>query len=263
MPATHLLPPLNLKSWIEEHRHLLKPPVGNRCVWEDRDFIVMVVGGPNHRKDYHVNPTEELFYQLEGDVTVRIVDHQGVAHDVPIREGELFLLPANVPHSPQRPAGTVGLVVERRRPAGEDDGLRFYCDKCGQMVYEEQFELTDIVEQLKHMMEQFWSDATMRTCMHCGTVVQPPVGPAMPPPPELKFVPTARAVRASSVVGSNPVRDGRSGVGVKARAAKAVKARVGISPAKPGRVVSKAAIAAPRSVRAKAKGGALRVKAKR
>ena len=186
MSAARLLPPLNLKSWIDSNRHALKPPVGNKCVWEDRDFIVMVVGGPNHRKDFHINPTEELFLQVEGDIVVRIMDHQGVQRDIPIREGEMFLLPPNVPHSPQRPASTVGLVVERRRPAGEDDQLRFYCEKCGATVYEEQFELKDIAQQLKMMMEQFWSDATLRTCMHCGTVVQPPTGPAMPPPPDMK-----------------------------------------------------------------------------
>lgn len=259
MPATHLLPPLNLKAWIEEHRHLLKPPVGNKCVWEDRDFIVMVVGGPNHRKDYHVNPTEELFYQLEGDVTVRIVDHQGVTHDVPIREGELFLLPPNVPHSPQRPAGTVGLVVERRRPTGEDDGLRFYCDKCGRMVYEEQFELTDIASQLKHMMEQFWSDATMRTCMHCGTVVQPPAGPAMPPPPELKFAPSVKdGTNAAGVRGVAMGGSARANVGRKAVAAKSVA-----SVTKPGRVAGKRTVATPRNARVTAKSGAARAKAKR
>lgn len=198
MTATHLLPPLNLKRWIDEHRALLKPPVGNKCVWEDRDFIVMVVGGPNHRKDFHINPTEELFYQVEGDMIVRIIDHTGTQRDIPIREGELFLLPPNVPHSPQRPASTVGLVVERRRPDGEDDGLRFYCDKCGATVHEERFELVDIAAQLKRMMEQFWSDATLRTCMQCGTVVQPPTGPALPPPPGMKAdLPVGEASRAT------------------------------------------------------------------
>jgi 3-hydroxyanthranilate 3,4-dioxygenase len=179
--------PLNLRAWIDEHRNLLKPPVGNKCVWEDRDFIVMVVGGPNTRKDYHINPTEELFYQLEGDVTVRVIDHHGRPRDIPIREGDLFLLPPGVPHSPQRPAGTVGLVVERRRPQGEDDGLRFYCDRCGAVVYEERFELKDIAAQLKQLMDNFWSDATLRTCVQCGQVVQPPSGAAAAPPKDLAF----------------------------------------------------------------------------
>src|SRR4051812_29176832 len=105
---------INFKRWIDEHRHLLKPPVGNAQVWEDREFLVTVVGGPNARKDYHINEGEEFFYQLEGDITLKVMD-QGQAEDIPIREGEIFLLPPSVPHSPQRPAGTVGLVLERKR----------------------------------------------------------------------------------------------------------------------------------------------------
>ncbi|HMN42128.1 MAG TPA: 3-hydroxyanthranilate 3,4-dioxygenase [Phycisphaerales bacterium] len=184
---TSLASPLNLKAWIDDHRHLLKPPVGNKTVWEDRDFIVMVCGGPNQRKDFHINPTEELFFQVEGDIVLRIVDGVGQQRDIPIREGELFLLPPHVPHSPQRSAGTVGLVVERRRPRGEDDMLRFYCEKCNEVVYEEQFELSDIAGQLKRMMEEFWSDATLRTCVHCGQVVHPPAGTVNPPPKDMSF----------------------------------------------------------------------------
>ncbi len=168
-------PPINLKGWIDEHRHLLKPPVGNQMVWKDRDFIVMIVGGPNQRKDYHVNQTEELYYQVEGDITVKVIEN-GVKRDVPIRQGELFLLPPGIPHSPQRPAGTVGMVVERQRPAGMKDHLRFYCDKCGAVVYEPEFDLKDIVGQLKSVMEQFWGagNEAMRTCRKCGAVMTPP-----------------------------------------------------------------------------------------
>jgi 3-hydroxyanthranilate 3,4-dioxygenase len=209
---TSVCSPLNLKAWIEEHRHLLKPPVGNKTVWEDRDFIVMVVAGPNQRKDFHINPTEELFFQVEGDIVVRIVDGLGQQRDIPIREGELFLLPPNVPHSPQRAAGTVGLVIERRRPRGEDDMLRFYCDRCNEVVYEEQFELCDISGQLKRMMEDFWSDATLRTCVHCGLVVQPPSGTINPPAKDMPFprelnMPHSRKAAAPSPVKAAPTRN--------------------------------------------------------
>ncbi len=111
-----LMPPFNFKKWIDEHRHLLKPPVGNQMVWQDRDFIVMVVGGPNSRTDFHIDESEEFFYQLEGDINLRIIE-DGKPRDMPIREGDIFLLPPKVPHSPQRPAGTVGLVIERKPPA--------------------------------------------------------------------------------------------------------------------------------------------------
>jgi 3-hydroxyanthranilate 3,4-dioxygenase len=166
---------LNLKSWIDEHRHLLKPPVGNRQVWQDRDFIVMIVGGPNARKDYHVNPTEELFYQVEGDITLKIIEN-GQKRDVPIRQGDIFLLPPYIPHSPQRPANTVGMVVERMRPPGQEDHLQFYCDKCGAIVYEPKFDMKDIVNQLKKIMEEFWSDANvkLRTCKKCNAVMTKP-----------------------------------------------------------------------------------------
>lgn len=172
MPA---LSALNLKAWIDENRHLLKPPVGNKCVWEDRDFIVMIVGGPNARKDYHVNQTEELFYQVEGDITVKIIEN-GVKRDISIKQGDLFLLPPGIPHSPQRPAGTVGMVVERQRPAGMKDYLRFYCDKCGAVVHEPEFDLKNIGTQLKQIMEEFWSPASkaLRTCKKCGAELTPP-----------------------------------------------------------------------------------------
>jgi 3-hydroxyanthranilate 3,4-dioxygenase len=167
------LNPYNLKGWIEEHRHLLKPPVGNQQVWKDRDFIIMIVGGPNARKDYHLNPTEEFFYQIEGDMTLKLIE-DGRRRDVPIREGEIFLLPAHIPHSPQRPAHTVGMVVERKRPAGAHDHLQFYCESCDHLLYDPDFYLTDIVAQLKPLMEQFWTDETLRRCPKCNTVMQPP-----------------------------------------------------------------------------------------
>ena len=113
----------NFQKWIDEHRHLLKPPVGNAVVWKDTDFIVMVIGGPNARTDYHDDPFEELFYQLEGNISLRIIE-DGRPRDVPIREGEVLLLPPHVRHAPQRPEpGSIGLVVERRRPEGLMDGF--------------------------------------------------------------------------------------------------------------------------------------------
>ncbi len=167
------LPVLNLKGWIAENRHLLKPPIGNRLMWKDTDFIVMIVGGPNARKDYHINPTEELFYQVEGDITVKIIV-DGEKRDVHIGEGDIFLLPPLIPHSPQRPANTVGLVLERQRPEGLNDHIRFYCEKCDEILYDPEFRLADIVAQLKTLMDGYWGDKSLRTCKKCGTVMQPP-----------------------------------------------------------------------------------------
>jgi 3-hydroxyanthranilate 3,4-dioxygenase len=163
----------NLKAWVEENRHLLKPPVGNKMVWQDRDFLVMVVGGPNQRKDFHIEEGEEFFYQIEGDITLRVME-DGKPRDIPIREGEIFLLPAGVPHSPQRPAGTVGMVIERRRRESEDDHLRWYCDKCGEILFDSQFHLVDLGKQLKPIIEEFYAREDLRTCKKCGTVRKVP-----------------------------------------------------------------------------------------
>ncbi len=166
--------PFNFKQWIDEHRHLLKPPVGNQQVYKgNSDYIVMVVGGPNARKDYHYNESEEFFYQVEGDITLKIIE-EGQPVDIPIKEGEIFLLPPKVPHSPQRKANTIGLVIERYRREGEKDGFMWFCEKCHQKLYEEYFELTDIVKQLPVVMKKFYDSEDLRTCKHCGTVMQPP-----------------------------------------------------------------------------------------
>lgn len=165
--------PFNFKVWIEENRHLLKPPVNNKVVYKDAEFIVMVVGGPNSRKDFHYNESEEFFYQLEGDVTVRIQE-DGKAVDVPIREGDIFLLPPRVPHNPMRGPNTVGLVMERKRREGEKDGLLWFCEKCNTKLYEEYFVLTDIANQFQGVFSKFYGSEALRTCKACGHVMEPP-----------------------------------------------------------------------------------------
>jgi len=164
------LAPLNLNAWVEEHRHLLKPPVGNVCIWNS-NFLVMVVGGPNQRTDYHINPGEELFYQLEGDIVLKVME-DGQPRDIPIRQGEIFLLPARVPHSPQRPAGTVGLVVEQPKAFQEDHHLRWYCRNCQAVVYDAEFRPADIGKQIKEIIDRFRGNDAMRTCKQCGQVFQ-------------------------------------------------------------------------------------------
>lgn len=163
----------NFRRWIDEHRHLLKPPVGNKRVFRDSEFIVMVVGGPNARKDYHVDPAEEFFYQLEGDMLLKTVQ-EGRLVEVPIREGEILLLPPRTPHSPQRGANTVGLVIERERRAGELDAFQWYCEHCGTLLYEESLALTDIETQLPPIFERFYRDPVRRHCRRCGHELEPP-----------------------------------------------------------------------------------------
>jgi len=165
--------PFNLRKWVDEHRGLLKPPVGNQQVYKGNDdYIVMVVGGPNGRKDYHWEEGEELFYQLEGDITLKIINEAGQPEDIAIREGEMFLLPPRIPHSPQRPANTIGLVIERYRHQGENDKLMWFCENCHRKLHEETFALEDIVLQLKAAITKFMDSEELRTCKHCGTVMQ-------------------------------------------------------------------------------------------
>ena len=163
--------PLNFQQWIERNRSVLKPPVGNRRVFADGDFIIMVVAGPNARQDYHLDPGQELFYQLEGDIVLETLQ-DGRPVDIPVREGEMLLLPALVPHSPQRPAGSLGLVIERQRRAGERDGFQWYCPSCAGLLHETFIELTDIEAQLAPLFERFYADRAARTCKHCGTVLE-------------------------------------------------------------------------------------------
>ena len=159
----------NLRQWIDANRAQLRPPVGNKRVFRDGDFIIMVVGGPNARKDFHVDPGEEFFFQLEGEMVLRTMQ-DGRAVEVPIRAGEVLLLPPQVPHSPQRPANTVGLVVEQPRASNEEQHLRWYCKKCNAVVYDEAFLPADIGKQIKATIEKFNASAALRTCKVCGAV---------------------------------------------------------------------------------------------
>jgi 3-hydroxyanthranilate 3,4-dioxygenase len=165
--------PFNFKKWIDENRHLLKPPVNNKVVYKDAEFIVMVVGGPNSRKDYHYNESEEFFYQLEGNVIVKIQE-DGKEVEVPINEGDIFLLPPKVPHNPIRFKNTIGLVMERRRRNGEKDGLMWFCEKCNTKLYEEFFELNDITSQFQEIFVKFYGSEELRTCKSCGLKMDPP-----------------------------------------------------------------------------------------
>jgi len=166
--------PLNLKKWIDENRHLLKPPVGNKVVYEDSEFIVMIVGGPNSRKDYHYNESEEFFFQLEGNIAVKIQE-EGKAITVPINEGEIFLLPPKIPHNPMRGSNTVGLVMERKRKENETDGLMWFCENCNEKLFEKKFKLTNIMTQFQETFALFYGSVDLRTCKKCGSVMEPPL----------------------------------------------------------------------------------------
>jgi len=163
----------NFQQWIDDHRHLLKPPVCNQQVFVDNDFIVMVVGGPNSRQDYHYDEGPEFFYQLEGEMVLNTMQ-DGERVNITIGEGEILLLPPKVPHSPQRFENTIGLVVERMRLPEELDGFMWFCDNCNNKLYEEYLYVSDIVTQLPPIFDRYFSSEENRTCNECGTVMAKP-----------------------------------------------------------------------------------------
>ena len=160
--------PFNLNNWIEQNRELLKPPLGNKNLFvESGDYIIMIVGGPNARKDYHLNESEELFYQLEGDILVKI-QQDGKSKDIHIKEGDMFLLPAGIPHSPIRGENTVGLVIELNRKEKMQDGLLWFCDKCNHKLHEFTFPLKNIEKDFIGRFKEFYASKELRTCDKCG-----------------------------------------------------------------------------------------------
>jgi 3-hydroxyanthranilate 3,4-dioxygenase len=162
--------PLNFKRWIDEHAEKLKPPVGNQQVWADADFIVTVVGGPNQRTDFHDDPLEEFFYQMQGNAWLNIMD-RGQPDRIDLKEGDIFLLPPHVRHSPQRPEPMSRcLVIERQRPQGVIDGFEWYCPNCNALVHRVEIQLQSIVHDLPKLFEQFYSNPEARVCKSCGTV---------------------------------------------------------------------------------------------
>ncbi len=169
----------NLKRWIDEHRDLLKPPVGAERIWKDSQFFIMIIGGPNARRDFHIDPSDEFFYQLEGDMVLEYIDGAGKRQCATIREGDVFLMPANTPHSPQRPANTVGLVVERVRGPNEPEGYAWYCERCDVKLYELSRGEGDILLDLRKVSEQFNASEALRTCKACGYVQPVPTGPRL------------------------------------------------------------------------------------
>ena len=161
--------PFNLTQWVEENRDLLKPPVGNKNLYKDADdYIVMVVAGPNARKDYHYNETEELFYQLEGEIEVHVQD-EGEKRTMKLGPGDMYLHPAKVPHSPVRKAGSIGLVVERKRADLDGkDGLLWFCDNCNEPLHDTYFQLTNVEKDFQPRFKEFYASEEKRTCKKCG-----------------------------------------------------------------------------------------------
>jgi 3-hydroxyanthranilate 3,4-dioxygenase len=157
----------NLWQWIEDNRRVFEPPVGNKVIWEDSQFTAMIIRGPNARRDFHVDPSDEIFYMLRGDMVVEFME-DGRRREQVLREGELLLGPAFTPHSPHRPAGTWGLVVEVKRRPEETESLSWYCERCDALLHTVTMHVADIEKELRTAIEQFDASVEFRTCAGCG-----------------------------------------------------------------------------------------------
>jgi len=155
--------PINVLNWIDQNKDQFNPPICNKLMHNEQ-LSVMFVGGPNQRKDYHIEEGEELFYQTKGDMCLKVVE-QGKYRDIIIKEGQIFLLPARIPHSPNRFDNTVGLVVERRRTEKELDGLRYYVDdqNAEERLFERWFRVTNLGTQLPPLIKEYFASEEYRT----------------------------------------------------------------------------------------------------
>ncbi|HEY3068184.1 MAG TPA: 3-hydroxyanthranilate 3,4-dioxygenase [Methylomirabilota bacterium] len=158
-----------LWRWVEENRHAFEPPVGNKVIWEDSQFTAMIIRGPNARRDFHVDPSDEIFFMLKGDMVLEYMQDGQRYHQV-IREGEVLLVPASTPHSPHRPADTWGLVVEIKRQSEQTESLLWFCDRCNTQIHEVTLHVADIEQDLKAAINHFDGSRELRTCPRCGYV---------------------------------------------------------------------------------------------
>ena len=171
-----LQPPFSQKEWIERHLPQALGAIGNKEVFKGSDFIYQIIKGPNARNDFHLDPFDEIFYQIQGDIAVHVIE-DGRERKVPVKEGEVFLLPKGVYHSPRRPAGTIGLVLERPRQPHELDAIAWFCPACAHKLHEVEFWCDDIEQVLGRVVKEFNADLALRTCKKCGTVLPDPTRP--------------------------------------------------------------------------------------
>ncbi len=174
MSATTVALPFNLQAWIDQYLPQSLGAIGNKEVFKGSDFIFQIIKGPNARNDFHLDPWDEIFYQIKGHIFVHFIDAEGKQQQARINEGEVFLLPKNVPHSPRRPPGSIGLVIERPRQQGELDGAAWFCEQCGHLLHKVEFWCEDIEVGIKEVIMAFNADAVLRTCKQCGTVLPDP-----------------------------------------------------------------------------------------
>ena len=161
----------DLIRWIAENRHLFQPPhKTNRVLAHYKEFIVMILHGPNTRLDFHIEPGEEFFYQIHGDIELHLKPDNERRQAVKIREGEIFLCPGGLAHSPRRGEGTWGLVIERKRASSENEEFVWFCEQCDEKVLAQTVLQGDVASQVTKVYEAFNADPKIRTCKKCGYI---------------------------------------------------------------------------------------------
>jgi len=163
----------NLEQWIADNQASFSGPVANKEVFPQSEFIFQIIRGPNARNDFHIDPGDEIFYQLKGAIRVDVVEDGRRKQNI-LNEGDVLLVPAGVPHSPLRPAGSWGLVVERKRRLDELDGILWFCEQCNAELYRRNFDCRNIETEIRSAIDDFYAMEEQRTCRQCGAVLQRP-----------------------------------------------------------------------------------------
>jgi 3-hydroxyanthranilate 3,4-dioxygenase len=158
----------NLQKWIDANRGDWGQ---RRVIWQDSDFIAFVTRGPNRRKDYHINPGDEIFYQLEGELNLHYL--KDTQHEVAVlKAGDVFLMPKHTPHSPRRADGSWTYVVERTRSNQEIDRFIWPCEKCGNQLYATEVRFDDPSDAVNVATAALKADPKLATCKKCGEVLE-------------------------------------------------------------------------------------------
>jgi 3-hydroxyanthranilate 3,4-dioxygenase len=166
-----LLSTYHLKKWVQENQSYFNPPFRtNKLLVHHKDFLVMVLRGPNTRLDFHIEPGDEFFYQVEGDMELHLKPEGERRQVVQIKEGEIFVCPGGLAHSPRRFDNTWGLVIERKRRLGEKEEFAWFCEKCDELVLSRIMDPDNIPAQVSQVYQEFNDNDQLRTCLACGYV---------------------------------------------------------------------------------------------
>ena len=144
-------------------------------LWQEPESLAFVARGREYRSEFHINPSEELMYQIKGEMRLHYRTPDGKEDVAVLREGSVIHTPAGVPHSPRFPPDAYALIVERKRRPGEIDRFHWYCPKCDNFLHEEVFVVHDYkADPVSQAYRNFFGSEVFRTCKKCGHVMPAP-----------------------------------------------------------------------------------------